>query len=84
MAVLIYFVHYIHGSTDLIFRTLYPWLYEVFSQTGLQVQILDTQNYQLFLHERQLVNEMQGGKDEMKIKLYRMKNTKETKKSFMK
>ena len=32
MAVLIYFVHYIHGSTDLIFRTLYPWLYEVFAR----------------------------------------------------
>ena len=25
----IYFVHYIHGRTDLMFRTLYPWLYEV-------------------------------------------------------
>ena len=34
MAVLIYFVHYIHGSTDLIFRTLYPWLYEVLAFTG--------------------------------------------------
>ena len=32
MAVLIYFVHYIHGSTDLIFRTLHPWLYEVFAK----------------------------------------------------
>ena len=31
MAVLIYFVHYIHGGTDLMFRTLYPWLYEVFA-----------------------------------------------------
>ena len=29
MAVLIYLVHYIHGSTALIFRTQYPWPYEV-------------------------------------------------------
>ena len=27
----LYFVYYIHGSTALIFRTLYPWLYEVFA-----------------------------------------------------
>ena len=33
---------------------------------------------QLFLHQSQLVNEMKGGKVEMKIKLYTMKNTKET------
>ena len=32
MAVLIYSVHCIHGGTALIFRTLCPWLYEVFSQ----------------------------------------------------
>ena len=31
MAVLIYSVHCIHGGTALIFRTLCPWLYEVFS-----------------------------------------------------
>ena len=37
-----------------------------------------------FLHQSQLVNKMQRGKDKMKIKLYRMKNTKETKKSFLK
>ena len=29
IAVVIYFVHYIHGRTALIFRTLCPWLYEV-------------------------------------------------------
>ena len=32
MAVLIYSVHCIHGGTALIFRTLCPWLYEIFSQ----------------------------------------------------
>ena len=31
MAVLIYSVHGIHGGTALIFRTLCPWLYEVFA-----------------------------------------------------
>ena len=36
MAVLIYFVHYIHGSTYLIFCMLYPWLYEVFAQKSSQ------------------------------------------------
>ena len=34
MAVLIYFVNYIHGSTALIFRTLYPWLYEILAETS--------------------------------------------------
>ena len=28
---LMHFVHYIHGRTALIFRTLCPWLYEVFA-----------------------------------------------------
>ena len=28
----LYFVYYIHRSAALIFRTLYPWLYEVLSQ----------------------------------------------------
>ena len=31
ITVLIYFVHYIFGRTALIFRTLWPWLCEVFS-----------------------------------------------------
>ena len=30
--ILIYSVHCIHGGTALIFRTLYPSLYEIFSQ----------------------------------------------------
>ena len=34
MAVLIYSVHCIHGGTALIFRTLYPWLYEVLALKG--------------------------------------------------
>ena len=29
----LYFVHYIHRSVALIFRTLYPWLYEVMAKT---------------------------------------------------
>ena len=29
---LIHFVHYIHGRTALIYRTLCTWLYEVFTQ----------------------------------------------------
>ena len=28
----LYFVRYIHGSATLIFRMLYPWLYEVLTQ----------------------------------------------------
>ena len=39
MAVLICFVHYIYGSTDLIFRTLYPWLYEVFARWSCFLRI---------------------------------------------
>ena len=31
MAVLIYFVNCTHSGTALIFRTLYPWLYEVYA-----------------------------------------------------
>ena len=31
----LYFVHYIHRSAALIFRTLYPWLYEVFATLPL-------------------------------------------------
>ena len=32
-----YFVRYIYGSTDLIFRTLYPWLYEVLAKVRVVV-----------------------------------------------
>ena len=39
MAVLICFVHYIYGSTDLIFRTLYPWLYEVLARWSCFLRI---------------------------------------------
>ena len=50
MAVLpLYFVRYIHVSTALIFRTLYPWLYEVYAReekrTGwLVATLLQLQN----------------------------------------
>ena len=49
------------------------------TQTGLQVSILDTKKYQLFLHQSQLANEIQGGRDDIKVKLYRWKTQKKQK-----
>ena len=31
----LYFVHCVHGTAALIFRTLYSWIYEVFTEIGL-------------------------------------------------
>ena len=45
MAVLLlYFVHYIHGSAVLMFRTLFSWLYEVYTE----VEIIDCNSDERF------------------------------------